>query len=59
MNANTLKKLSLNQQTLRNLTPGEMKEVAGGFASGISCHFSCPPRFTCPECAPQVLRKEK
>jgi hypothetical protein len=24
-------------------------------ASILTCRFSCPPRYTCPECAPQVM----
>lgn len=55
---NVPKKLALNQETLRNLTPGQLQEVAGGFASALTCHFSCPPKLTCPECAPPVRREE-
>ena len=51
-------KLSLNQETLRNLTPGQLRDVAGGFASALTCKFSCPPVLTCPECAPQARREE-
>jgi len=38
-------KLSLNQETLKNLTEEQLRNVEGG-------NFSNPPRYTCPECAP-------
>lgn len=52
-------KLTLNQETLRNLTRDETQHVAGGFASAVSCHYTCgcPTGFTCPECAPQIRRE--
>ncbi len=56
---NVPKKLALNQETLRNLTPGQLQEVAGGFASALTCRFSCPPFLTCPECAPQARREKE
>jgi len=56
---NVSKKLALNQETLRNLTPGQLQEVAGGFASALTCRFSCPPFLTCPECAPQARREKE
>lgn len=43
--SNTSQKLSLNQETLKNLTQEELRG-----ANGI--HFSIPARLTCPECAP-------
>ena len=43
---NTSGKLTLNQETLRNLTREELSKVAGGFA--FSKHDSyCCPTFTC------------
>jgi hypothetical protein len=42
MKTNKLNKLTLNQQTLRNLTNEELKTVAGGFMTGL--------KITCPEC---------
>lgn len=41
----TSQKLSLNQETLKNLTKEELQDVKGG-------HFSIPAFLTCPECAP-------
>ena len=39
------KKLVLNQETVKNLTEEELRQVEGG-------HYSIPARLTCPECAP-------
>ena len=39
------KKLVLNQETVKNLTEEELRQVDGG-------HYSIPARLTCPECAP-------
>ena len=41
----TVQKLALHQETLKNLTEDELRNIEGG-------NFSNPPRFTCPECAP-------
>ena len=32
----------------------ERGTVHGNAASVLSCRFSCPPKYTCPECAPPV-----
>jgi len=53
-----LKKLSLNQETLRNLTADELRNVAGGFASSPFFTCKCTTGLTCPECNPPV-RQEK
>ena len=42
-------KLSLNQETLKNLSEKELRTVEGG-------HFSIPARLTCPECAPPAQK---
>jgi len=42
MKEGKLSKLTLNQETLRNLTSEELKTVAGGFMTGL--------KITCPEC---------
>lgn len=52
-----MKKLSLNQQTLRNLTPNELQKVAGGFALSLPLN-TCTTGFTCPECNPPARREE-
>jgi len=39
------KKLVLNQETVKNLTEEELRQVEGG-------HYSIPAFYTCPECAP-------
>ena len=39
------KKLVLNQETVKNLTEEELRQVEGG-------HYSIPAHLTCPECAP-------
>ncbi len=31
----------------------ERGTVQGNAASLITCRLSCPPRYTCPECAPR------
>jgi len=46
-----LKKLALNQETLKNLTQEELRNIEGG-------HFSIPARLTCPECAPPAGKQE-
>lgn len=40
-------RLALNQETLRNLTPDQLREVAGR-----GTFFHCPTGLTCPECNP-------
>lgn len=32
----------------------ERGTVHGNAASILTCQFSCPPKYTCPECAPPV-----
>jgi natural product precursor len=36
-----LNKLILNQETVRNLTTNELKDVQGGFATTPACTFTC------------------
>ena len=45
----TLKKLKLNQEALRNLTPSELEMVAGGFGTHtcIGTHTCTPGTHTC------------
>lgn len=46
---NSLKKLNLNQEVLRNLTPNELQRVAGGFGTH-TCHASADcGTHTCTE----------
>ena len=48
------KKLALNQETLRNLTIGELREVVGG-SSPIHSNCTCPTTtqpLSCIECNP-------
>jgi hypothetical protein len=40
-----LKKLSLRAETVAALQDGGLEDARGG-------HFSVPPFYTCPECAP-------
>jgi hypothetical protein len=40
------KMLSLNLETLAALQLGSLEGAVGG------THYSMPPRYTCPECAP-------
>lgn len=47
------KKLSLNQETLRNLTDTDLRKVVGGFMhTGTNCTVTCPTCIcgpcTCP-----------
>lgn len=51
-------KLALHQETLRNLTGEDMQAVAGGFAISFPLK-TCPSGFTCPECNPPALRRQK
>ena len=48
---NKTKKLTLNQETLRNLTQEDLRNVVGGFGNTqtCSCHPAtvCCPTFTC------------
>lgn len=39
-------KLTLHQETLRNLTSTELKTVVGGFVTALSCNCSGQPQ-TC------------
>lgn len=45
-----VKKLSLNQETLRNMTPNELRAVVGGSLSVP--HVNCLTGLSCPECNP-------
>jgi len=38
---NRSKKLTLNQETLRNLTTGELKDVVGGFVTAPQTACGC------------------
>jgi len=40
-------RLALSQETLRNLTPDQLREVAGR-----GTYVMCPTGITCPECNP-------
>src|SRR5436305_3630732 len=44
-----LKKLVLNQETVRNLAPDELQDVVGGFNTMSACASG---QLTCPECNP-------
>lgn len=33
-------------------TPARADEHGTVYANEVTVHFSCPPRYTCPECAP-------
>lgn len=45
----TTRKLVLNQETLRNLSAGELRNIEGGlFTQGFFC--KTVPSPTCPEC---------
>lgn len=51
---NTAKKLALNQETLRNLTTAELREVMGGSSplhSACTCPTTTQP-LSCIECNP-------
>lgn len=48
-------KLSLSQETLRNLTEGASRTA--GFAATVP-HFACTTGFSCPECNPPGIGKE-
>jgi natural product precursor len=48
--SNNLKKLALNQETVRNLNQDEFRNVVGGFGNThtCSCNYTyCCPTFTC------------
>jgi hypothetical protein len=45
-----LKKIRLNQETIRNLTTEEPTNIAGYFTQ------RCPTGFTCPECNPPGVK---
>jgi len=55
MNQPKLKKLVLNQEFVRRLTSGELRNTARGFANSVP-RFACTTGFTCPECNPPVLK---
>lgn len=50
--AATLKRLSLNVETLAALQPGRLDGALGG-------HYSIPAFYTCPECAPPSAHPPK
>ena len=39
----TLPRLRLDRQTVRNLTPGNLEAVGGGWRTDESCAISCDP----------------
>lgn len=50
-----IRRLQLNRETLRNLTPESLDGVAGGLRTDDSCYNSCPletiiPRSVCNSC---------
>jgi len=49
-------KLSLNQETLRNMTPNQLRTVVGGALSVP--HVNCLTGFSCPECNPPGREEE-
>jgi hypothetical protein len=57
MKPKELNKLVLNQEFVRHLTSGELRNIAGGFAISYPLK-TCPSGFTCPECNPPALKKE-
>ena len=50
-------KLSLNQETLRNMTPNQLRAVVGGALSVP--HVNCLTGLSCPECNPPGREEEK
>jgi len=49
---NQTKKLTLKRESLRDLTTGQMQQVAGGARTAVSC-LLCPHKTTIPSgCAP-------
>lgn len=46
----TDRKLALNRETLRALTPSEMGDVAGGVTQGTSCTSGSNSVATCDTC---------
>ena len=42
------KKLELSKETLRNLSPVDLKVVAGGTMSGTSCDYTCENELDTP-----------
>lgn len=44
----TLRRLRLDRETVRNLTPGNLDGVAGGLRTDESCVYSCDPSVTRP-----------
>ncbi len=49
-------KLSLNQETLRNMTPNQLRAVVGGALSVP--HVNCLTGLSCPECNPPGREEE-
>ena len=49
-----LNKLTLNQETVRNLTTNELKNVHGGFATTPACTRTCNPCDTIQTCQHSV-----
>ena len=43
-----LRRLRLDRQTVRNLTPSHLEGVAGGVRTDDTCHNSCDPSVTRP-----------
>jgi hypothetical protein len=48
MNANRKRTLSLNRETIRALTTGEMQGIAGGAPKPTETSHSCGCTTTCP-----------
>jgi hypothetical protein len=50
----TLRRLRLDRETVRNLTPGNLESVAGGIRTDETCHYSCDtstrPISACNSC---------
>lgn len=44
-----IRQLSLDRETLRNLTPDNLENVAGGLNTDDTCHFSCDTGVTRPQ----------
>ncbi len=44
-----IRRLRLDRETVRNLTPESLDNVAGGVRTDDTCHFSCDPAVTRPQ----------
>ncbi len=44
-----LRRLRLERETVRNLTPENLEGVAGGGWTDYTCHNSCDPSITRPQ----------